>query len=70
MTKLLEAAIAKLRELPEDEQDTAAAELLGYIADFPTREERAAIAEGRKEYERGEFITLDQWRHDVGSNHR
>ena len=70
MNKLLEVAIAKLRELPEEQQDTAATELIGYISDFPTAEERASIEQGRKEYERGEFITLDQWRHDVGNNNR
>jgi hypothetical protein len=35
MTELLEQAIAKIRELPEDEQDVAAAELIGLLVDFP-----------------------------------
>jgi len=66
MSTLLEKAIEKARELPEADQDIAAAELLGVLSDFPTPEERAAIAEGRAEYARGEFVTLDQWRHEMG----
>ena len=61
----MEQAIEKVRELPESEQDMAAAELIGYLADFPTPQERAAIAEGRRAYERGEFVSLDQWRHEM-----
>jgi hypothetical protein len=66
MSKLLQQAIEKVRELPEEEQDMAAAELIGYLSDFPTSEERSAITEGRRAYERREFISLDQWRHDMG----
>jgi hypothetical protein len=65
MSKLLEQAIEKVRELPEHEQDMAAAELLGYLADFPSADERIAIAKGRSAYARGEFVALDQWRHDM-----
>ncbi len=66
MSTLLEKAFEKARELPEPDQDIAAAELLGVLADFPTPAERAAIAEGRAQYERGEFVTHEQWRHDMG----
>ena len=66
MSVLLEKAIEKARELPEPDQDIAAAEILGVLSDFPTPEERAAIAEGRAEYARGEFITQEQWRHEMG----
>ena len=65
MSKLLEQAIEKVRQLPEAEQDMAAAELIGYLADFPTSEERTAIAEGRGAYQRGDFVSLDKWRHDM-----
>ena len=64
--KSITQAIKKVRELPEEEQDMAAAELIGYLADFPTPEERSAITEGRRAYERREFIPLDPWRHDMG----
>jgi hypothetical protein len=53
MSTLLDKAIEKARGLPEPDQDIAAAELLGLLSDFPTPNERAAIAEGRAEYERG-----------------
>jgi hypothetical protein len=66
MSKLLQQAIEKVRELPEEEQDMAAVELIGYLSDFPTPEERSAVNEGRSAYERREFISLDQWRHDMG----
>jgi predicted transcriptional regulator len=32
----------------------------------PTNAEREAIEEGRRAYERGEVITLDEWRHAMG----
>ena len=65
MSTLLEKAFEKARKLPEPDQDIAAAELLGVLSDFPTPQERAAIAEGRAEFERGEFVTHEQWRHDM-----
>jgi len=65
MSRLLDRAIQKARELPDSEQDMAAAELLGYLDDFATSWERAAIAEGRRAYKRGDTVTLDQWRHDM-----
>ena len=55
MSTLLEKAFEKARELSEPEQDIAAVELLGVLSDFPTPEERIALAEGRAAYERGEF---------------
>jgi len=70
MSILLDKAIEKARELPEPEQDIAAAELLGVLSDFPTPEERVGLAEGRAAYERGEFVTLDQWRHEMGLDTR
>jgi hypothetical protein len=43
----------------------AAAELIGYLADFPSPQERTAIDKGRRAYQRGEVTSLDQWRHDM-----
>jgi predicted transcriptional regulator len=35
-----------------------------------TDEERAAIVEGKRAYEQGEFVSLGEWRHAVGlGNH-
>ena len=62
MTKLLEQAIARARELPPEEQDVIAAVLLsmadagiGQIAELDD-ETRAAIREGLDQAERGEFV--------------
>jgi hypothetical protein len=62
MTKLLEQAIEKIRELPEADQD-AAAELLLIVASRATAPERldgatrAAVREGLAQARRGEFAT-------------
>ena len=62
MTKLLEQAIAKVRELPEDEQNTLAAFMLSMAAADASglpldRETEAAIREGLAQAERGEFVS-------------
>jgi predicted transcriptional regulator len=65
MTKLLEGAIKKVRELPEADQDEAA-ELLLSIASRrsePIRlddEARAAVREGREQARRGEFVSEEE----------
>jgi predicted transcriptional regulator len=64
MTKMLEEAIKKVRELPEAEQDEAAELLLSVAAkaDAPVRlddKTRAAIREGREQARRGEFVSDD-----------
>ena len=60
MTKLLEQAIAKARELTDDEQDSLALALLAMVGDasaFPLDDEtRAAIREGLAQADRGEFV--------------
>jgi hypothetical protein len=70
MSTLLDKAIEKARELPEADQDIAAAELLGVLSEFPTPAERAAIARGRIAYEQGDFVTLGQLRHEMGADNR
>lgn len=61
MTKLLEKAIAKARELPEDDQDSIAVMLLSMTSDDLEIEPvddatRAAILEGLAQARRGEFV--------------
>jgi predicted transcriptional regulator len=61
MTKLLEKAIDKVRELPEDEQEAVAAVMLQMAGgDAPVveldDETRAAVREGVVQAERGEFV--------------
>jgi predicted transcriptional regulator len=61
MTKLLEQAIAKVRQLPDEEQDTVALAILA-MADEDARflplddDTRAAIREGLEQARRGEFV--------------
>ena len=66
MRKLLEEAIAKLRELPEREQNAAANALIQYVDEIPTLRDQVAISEGREAYERNEFVSFDHWRHEMG----
>jgi hypothetical protein len=66
MTKLLDQAIAKVRELPADEQEHAARSLLVY-AELAKQgvyklspEERAAIEVSKAQARRGEFATDEE----------
>ncbi len=62
MTKLLEDAINKVRDLPEAEQDEAAEMLLSVASKKVGRvrlddETRTAVREGREQARRGEFVS-------------
>ncbi len=64
MIKVLEQAIAKVRELPEDKQRIAA-ELLEELAATdevytPTSVERSAIRQGLADADRGDFISDEE----------
>jgi hypothetical protein len=67
MTKLLDEAVAKVRELSEEEQDYAAAMLLGF-ADREsdkyqlTPEQVAEVELARKEAKEGIFATDEEMR--------
>jgi hypothetical protein len=75
MTKLLEKAIEKIRELPEDDQNAIALTILSMAhaesPDHPVDDEtRAAILEGLEQARRGEFVPDEEiealWkRHNV-----
>jgi hypothetical protein len=63
MTKLLDEAVAKVRELPEEEQERAAESLMVF-AELAKQgiyklsaEERAVIEVSRAQVRRGEFAT-------------
>jgi predicted transcriptional regulator len=62
MTKILERAIAKARELPDEDQDAIGAVLLSLTDELPGRvdhldeETRAAIREGLAQARRGKFV--------------
>ena len=64
MSKLLKQAMAMMRELPDDVQDTAVRQLMQYVDQISTLSDRDTVAEGRDAFERGEFISLDQWMHE------
>jgi predicted transcriptional regulator len=62
MTKILEEAIKKIRELSEADQEEAAAMLLSVASKGSNlirldEETRAAIREGRAQARRGEFVS-------------
>lgn len=66
MTKLLDQAIAKVRELPEGEQERAAESLMVF-AELAKQgvyrlspEERAAVEASRAQVRRGELATDDE----------
>ncbi len=65
MSKMLERAIEKILQQPEEVQDLAAEQLMVYVDQIPTLRDRVALSEGQEAYRRGEFISLDQWRHDL-----
>jgi predicted transcriptional regulator len=64
MTKLLEKAIAKARELPAEDQDAVAVTVLAMAEETPIvaldDETRAAIREGLEQARRGEFVTEEE----------
>jgi predicted transcriptional regulator len=74
MTKLLEDAIAKVRELPAEDQDAVAVAMLSMAEETPVAalddETRAAIRKGLEQARRGEFVPDEEiealWRqHDL-----
>jgi predicted transcriptional regulator len=60
MTKLLEKAIARTRELPTEKQDAVAIAVLTMVEETPIvaldEETLAAIQEGLEQARRGEFV--------------
>ena len=70
MTKLLDEAIQRLRRLPAPQQDSAARALILQLEEEPEVGDHEAVAEGRRDVQRGEFVTLDQFRHEMGLGDR
>jgi|HubBroStandDraft_4_1064222.scaffolds.fasta_scaffold836919_2 hypothetical protein len=52
MTKLLEQAVAQIRQLPEDQQDALAANLMNLIDDTLTADEQRELIESDQAYGR------------------
>ncbi len=55
MTELLEQALAGVQELPDEQQDAVAANLVNLIDDRLSEDDERELSESRHEYERGEF---------------
>lgn len=70
MTKLLEEAIHRLRQLPAAMQDNAARAVILQLEEEPEPGDAEAVAEGRLEYQRGDFSTLEHVRHEMGPGNR
>ena len=70
MTKLLQHVIDQLRDIPAGDQDTVAREIAEILEEYPTTDDLAAIADGRAQFQRGEYVTLEQWEHEMGSRTR
>jgi predicted transcriptional regulator len=80
MTISLPPAMAKQMEKVQKEEHRTRSELLReawrqyfesrYAVYTPSKAETAAIRRGRAEIKRGEFITLDQLKHDLESANR
>ena len=70
MTKLLEDAIHRLRQLPESMQDSAARAVIHQLEEEPEPGDREAVAVGRADIARGDFVTLDELRHEMGLGDR
>jgi hypothetical protein len=66
MTKLLQQAIERLRQLSPKQQDSAARVLISQLEEEPERGDREAIEEGRREFARGDYASLKDWRHEMG----
>lgn len=65
MTKLLEEAVAKVRDLPDWDQDALAVAMLSMAeTEAPVmamdEQTRAAIREGMEQARRGEFVSDDE----------
>jgi hypothetical protein len=70
MTKLLEEAIHRLRQLPAPMQDSAARAVILQLEEEPEPGDREAVAAGRSDFQNGDFVTLEQLRHEMGSRDR
>ena len=66
MTKLLEEAIAQIRQLPEDQQDAVATNLMNLLDETLTKDEVWELTESLQAYERGEYRPYSELRHELG----
>jgi hypothetical protein len=67
MTERLKEAIRRLRKLPEPLQDSAARAMLLQLEEEPEPGDHEPIMEGWQEYQRGDFVALEQFRREPAS---
>lgn len=70
MTKLLEETFDWLRQLPDSMQDSAARSMMSQLQEELEPGDAEDLAEGRRDFTRGDFVSLDKWRHEMGSTDR
>jgi predicted transcriptional regulator len=70
MTKLLEQTIERLRHLSENLQDSAARALISQLGEEPEPGDLEDIKKGREDFARGDFVTLEEWQHEMGLSDR
>ena len=68
MTKLLDAAVDCLRDLPEQMKDVVARQLIRQfnLEEEPEAGDIAAIKAGREDVRAGDYVSHDQLRHELG----
>jgi hypothetical protein len=64
-TKSLQAAIECLQQFPPDVQNKVARVLLSRLEEEPEPGDLEAIEEARKDFQRGKFVTLEEWRKEI-----
>lgn len=65
VTKLLEKSIRRLSQFPTSVRDKGARAILRRLEKTPEHDDGKAIAVDRSDIDRGDFVTLEQWRNDV-----
>jgi hypothetical protein len=66
MTEQFQEVIERLLQLSTDTQDSAGCVLLSQLEEEPEPGDLEAIRDGREDFARGDFTTLDEWRHQMG----
>lgn len=70
MTKLLDEAFDRLRQLPEPMQDQAARALIAQMEEESEPIDRDAVKAGRCDLKNGHMVTLDEFAHEMGIGDR
>jgi predicted transcriptional regulator len=66
VTKLLEQAVQRLRQLPDTVQDSAARVIIAQLEEEPEPGDLEAIRAGREDFAHGRYVTVEEWRNEMG----